>query len=213
VTKLDQKIYHITRTGQEKEPLCVGAKVVLERNLWFDGRLLNGSCGEILEIKYNNPNPTDDEMPKYVLVRFNDYAGNKLYPSEELDGVEGVPIVPILDEPDEEEGPTESPIRKKNLMCIPLRAAYGVTVHKTQSLTLPRVAVYLSWSEIFTGMDFVSLSRVKSLNDLVILDKEIHHNRFLQSSAASNNRAFFQYQLREQERLELRARFRQYFQN
>ena len=208
MTQLGKEIHYIIRSEQKKEALCVGAKVVLERNLWFDGRLLNGSRGEILEIKYHNPNPAEYELPKYVLVRFEEYAGKELYTSEDMEGVQGVPIVPILDELDELEGPMDSPITKKNLMCIPLRAAYGVTVHKTQSLTLPRVAVFLSWSEIFTGMDFVSMSRVRSLNDLAILDSHIQHNRFVQSAATTQNRNFFHYQLREQERLELRSKFR-----
>jgi hypothetical protein len=50
---------------------------------------------------------------------------------------------------------------------IPLRLAYGLTIHKAQSLTLPRVLVDLAG--IFcSGQAYVAMSRVRRLSDLYI---------------------------------------------
>ena len=162
MTDLGQEISYIHRTGSKykrfkPQPLCIGAKVVLEKNLWFDGRLLNGSVGEVLEIKHPKIRKVGScwRFPEYVLVKFDKYAGTELYSSG---GQLGVPIVPI---PDEQLGAAS-----KWAKWVPLRGAYGTTVHKTQSLTLPRVAIYLGSSEMFPGMDFVAMSRVKRLEDL-----------------------------------------------
>ena len=206
--ELGRKISFMPRAGNKKlkpQPLCVGAKVVLEKNLWFDGRLLNGSTGEVLEIRPRDVNKMDG-LPEYVLVNFDKYAGTELYPSG---GQMGVPVVPISDD--------ENPNTSKWAKWIPLRGAYGTTVHKTQSLTLPRVAIYFGNSEMFPGMDFVSMSRVKRLEDLAILDPHIPDKRFVYKkihevengcddpynehvAIVKNN--FFECQLREQARLE-----------
>jgi len=200
---LGQTIYYMPRTGKVAEPLCVGARVVLEKNLWFGGRLLNGSVGEVLKIKYENTTPTENELPEYVLVKFKNYLGTELYRSDQL---EGVPIVPI-DDDDVDEKLTKSNKNKK-FKYIPLKGAYAFTVHKTQSLTLPRVAVFLDYTEMCTGLDFVSFSRIKRLEDLVILDHHVRDRRMIRSTDTSfydknnHHNKFFEAQLNEQERLE-----------
>ncbi len=51
---------------------------------------------------------------------------------------------------------------------IPLRLAYGITIHKSQGMTLDGAVIDLS--KAFTpGMGYVALSRVKSLDDLCLL--------------------------------------------
>jgi len=201
--KLNQEIHHLPRPDQPHkdwesvptQPLCVGAKVVLEKNLWFEGRLLNGSIGEVLEIKYVNDSPAPGELPEYVLVKFDNFMGLELYPSGTL---AGVPIVPILGEKKGEKSK-----KPKMVRYIPLRGAYGITVHKTQSLTLPKAAIFLDDREIFSGMDFVSFSRVKRLEDIAILDSNICTSRLVYDNDYVNG--FFQIQLAEQERLEALA--------
>jgi len=201
--KIGQQIYYMPRFGKEPEPLCVGARVVLQQNLWFDGKLLNGSVGEVLEIKYNDLNQQENKLPLYVLVKFDNYAGTEFYTSGSL---KGVPVIPILDD--------DAPLRfkgkkrPKNVQYLPLKGAYGITIHKTQSLTLPGVSVFLDNYEMCPGMDFVSFSRVKSLEHLTILDRKIQDERIVRDknelfyNPYDHCNKFFEHQLNEQKRLE-----------
>lgn len=49
---------------------------------------------------------------------------------------------------------------------LPLHLAYGVTIHKSQGLTLDRVVVHLGETEFSRGLAFVACSRVKTLATL-----------------------------------------------
>ena len=192
--ELGQEIHYMPRPGLISQPLCVGAKVVLEKNLWFNGRLLNGTIGNVLEIKFKNSPPDPNELPEYVLVDFKNYMGTELYTSGNL---QGVPIVPILDE-------EQAKLKKSKLAkYIPLRGAYGITVHKTQSLTLPKAAVYLGDYEIFPSVDFVSFSRVKKLTYLAVLDRELSEHRLVYGPNTETQAIkYFHDQVWEQRRLE-----------
>ena len=44
--------------------------------------------------------------------------------------------------------------------------AWGITIHKSQGLTLERVVIELGRTDFSPGLTFVAISRVKSLNGL-----------------------------------------------
>ena len=181
----------------------MNARVVLEKNILYDGVLINGSKGTVMEINYKNSKPKEDELPEYVLVDFDDFKGIELFTLPI--GNVGVPIIPIENDTVKWEPNTEEPNSKKsskNKFYIPLRGGYGSTVHKTQSLTLDKVAIFFGKYEAFTGSDYVSLSRVKRLSDIAILDREIQDSRF---SFMDKKNSFFDAQYNEQERLEALA--------
>ena len=56
----------------------------------------------------------------------------------------------------------------KALTCtqFPLMMAWGITIHKSQGLTLERVVVELGDKDFSRGLSFVAISRVKTLKGL-----------------------------------------------
>jgi len=46
---------------------------------------------------------------------------------------------------------------------FPLRLAYGITVHKSQGLTLSKAVLNLATKEHALGLSYVAVSRVKTL--------------------------------------------------
>jgi ATP-dependent exoDNAse (exonuclease V) alpha subunit len=52
-------------------------------------------------------------------------------------------------------------------MQFPLRLAYGITVHKSQGLTLSKAVLNLATKEHALGLSYVAVSRVKTLQGLL----------------------------------------------
>jgi ATP-dependent DNA helicase PIF1 len=50
---------------------------------------------------------------------------------------------------------------------FPLRLAYGITVHKSQGLTLSRAVLNLATKEHPLGLSYVAVSQVKTLQGLL----------------------------------------------
>ena len=125
--------------------LAVGARVMLTSNLWTDAGLVNGALGVVEDIVYN-PGTSPPNPPTYVLVTFDKYVGvawDELFPQT-------VPIIPI---------------ERGNNRQIPLRLAWGLTIHKSQGLTLEKATIDIGRTER-QGLTFTAISRVKSLDGL-----------------------------------------------
>lgn len=54
--------------------IAIGCRVMLRRNLWTEGGLVNGSIGTVRAIVYNNKHKPP-EHPAYILVEFDNYNG------------------------------------------------------------------------------------------------------------------------------------------
>ena len=142
--------------------LCRDSKVMLVANLKAEWGLFNGAVGTVLDIVYlDGRRPTDDPPPQpdFVLVHFNGYKG----PAFIEDNPNIVPIVPISRS-------MECACRCKRLQ-IPLRLAWGTTIHKCQGMTVGegeafRYVVIHPGNHAFEaknpGALFVALSRAKS---------------------------------------------------
>ena len=123
----------------EKEiELNVGARVMLLTNLDFEKCLINGSCGNVLEM--------DDD---YILVKFDNGVTSEIkrhnfefYRNNKL-------------------------IAKRSQ--FPLKLAYGITIHKSQGMSLDRLVV--DGTKVFEkGQVYVALSRIRTLNGLYLIN-------------------------------------------
>ncbi|XP_073231632.1 uncharacterized protein [Porites lutea] len=107
--------------------LCRDSKVMLVVNLKADWGLYNGAVGTVVDIVYKDGRrPTDDPapVPDVVLVRFPGYRG----PPYINEDPTVVPIVPVSRS-------TECTCQCKRLQ-VPLRLAWGTTIHKCQGMTV-----------------------------------------------------------------------------
>ncbi|KAI1783638.1 hypothetical protein LXA43DRAFT_850307, partial [Ganoderma leucocontextum] len=102
------------------------------------------------------------------LVSCPTYSGPTLWRTEPRTGFpDGVPIVPITPIKTTFEAKGKSVSRTQ----LPLRLAWAVTVHKSQGLTIARARIGLGRTEFCSGLTFVALSRVKSLDTLALVEK------------------------------------------
>jgi hypothetical protein len=108
------------------------------------------------------------ELPIAVLVSCKTYKGPTLWRTEPRpDFPTGIPIVPVtpLKTTFELNGKTLSRTQ------LPLRLAWAVTVHKSQGLTLDKIKLGLGKKEFSTGLTFVALSRVRTPDGIMIVDR------------------------------------------
>ena len=149
--------------------IAVGAPVLLTHNLSVEMGLVNGSQGVVKDILYLN---TKNKIVDCILVDFPSYIGPKVITTSHGSGF---PIFKIT-----------VPHKIKidgvypNVCRFPLVLSYSLTTHKCQSLTLEKIVVKLGKQEIFSALDYVGLSRVKSISDVLIMDKDISIDRFKQ---------------------------------
>ncbi|KAH9291956.1 hypothetical protein KI387_042860 [Taxus chinensis] len=120
---------------------------MLIANLWVDAGLVNGATGTITDIVYDAsmPPPT---LPLFVVVKFDRYNGPCWDPSNPLH----IPIPPIS---------------RGNRRQLPIKMAWGLTIHKSQGLTLHRATIDIGTTER-QGLTFTTFSRVPSLANLRI---------------------------------------------
>lgn len=133
--------------------LAVGCRVMLRRNLWTEGGLVNGSIGTIRAIVYNN-GKEPPEQPTYILVEFDSYNGPYFFER-------CFPIIPHMH------------IWTKNgithtLWQFPLTVAHAVTIYKSQGLTITCGTIDIGTREFAAGSTYVALSRFKSINNFML---------------------------------------------
>ncbi|XP_017249740.2 ATP-dependent DNA helicase PIF1-like [Daucus carota subsp. sativus] len=129
--------------------ICIGARVMLNKNLDPRRKFVNGATGTVVGFKHNVPS-------------FQDICKCHILPIVEFDSVPGHWIV----EPEEwvvMNGEVAVAKRKQ----IPLMLAWALSIHKCQGMTLDRIHTDLSRAFGY-GMVYVALSRVRSLDGLHI---------------------------------------------
>ena len=136
----------VTRTaGLEKVlNLCIGAKVMLKRNKSVESGLVNGALGTVVDFSENKG------VIQQVLVKF-DWLENP---------------VPVLRES----------CTFEVLKCVfytrkqfPLMLAFALTIHKSQGMSLQCAIIDAGSSCFGTGMVYVALSRVTTVQGLHLI--------------------------------------------
>jgi len=151
-----------------KYELCVGAQVMLLRNLDTAEGRVNGSRGVVVDFV----NADDVPLTSSVVCGYVDEEAARRW------GGRPLPVVRFADDGREHVIP---PVRITHdvygagtcsRVQVPLKAAWAITVHKSQGMTLDAVAVSLC--DMFAvGQAYVALSRARSVEGLQILDWDL----------------------------------------
>ena len=136
--------------------LCIGARVMLSSNIWTEIGLVNGLMGTVVDLTWELEQDPNTSLPFAILIAFDDYSG-PVYPGCDAG------IVPVF--------ARQSRFDYHGIACtrkqFPLQLAYGITVHKSQGLTLSKAVLNLATREHTLGLSYVAVSRVKTLQGLL----------------------------------------------
>ena len=138
--------------------LAKRARVMITRNLWTSGGLVNGTMGTVYDMicedGVEDPFPT---MPAVILVAVDKYTGSANM------AINDIHVVPIL--------PAEAQWEVKHKVCqrkqFLLVLAFAITIHKSQSLTLARVVLDFEKKDVTSGLSYVALSRIRNIEHLM----------------------------------------------
>ncbi|KAL1974029.1 hypothetical protein VTN31DRAFT_5589 [Thermomyces dupontii] len=139
--------------------LSLRCQFMLTENIWVERGLVNGAIGTLEDIVWP-PDTVDprSQQPMALLIHFPGCNGRPLSISEE-----GKPLVPVF--------PSRREFLHNNVECsrcrFPVTIAYAITVHKAQGITVPRAVLNITDREFSTGLQYVAISRVKTLDDSV----------------------------------------------
>ena len=135
--------------------LSKGSRVMLRVNLWTERGLVNGALGTVMDILYEAGKRPPADQPIAILVKFDKYTGPTFPETPDW-----FPIVPITKH-----------FTDKNVSCtrtqFPLSLAWSVTIYKSQGLTMDRVVVDIGNTEMQSGITYVALTRVRTLDNIV----------------------------------------------
>jgi len=136
--------------GPEVLQLKEGLKVMITANQVVEGdqtpAYVNGSIGVIKKL-FNTFVVVELSDGKVVEINNNVWENVEYAPEKYIDPVTGK---------------QKSKINKKvigEFSALPLRAAYAITIHKAQGLTLPAVNIDFGYGAFSAGMAYVALSR------------------------------------------------------
>ena len=160
------------------------AAVMLTCNLWQEVGLCNGASGVVHDLIFHPERPPPC-LPIAALVDFPHYTGPPfLHTHPQI-----VPIPPHLFE-------WETEGQRLSRQQLPLRLSYAMTIHKSQGQTLSTVVIDLGKAERAAGCSFVALSRVRSLDNVVLQPLSFQRLQVIGKSKQLQQR------LREEERLQ-----------
>jgi len=129
--------------------LCVGAKIMLRRNKSVEAGLVNGSVGTVVD--FIKAQKQQKEEMTHIVVKFDNIPE---------------PVKIERDSCTFEVLKSVFYTRKQ----FPLVLAFSITIHKSQGLSLKTAIVDAGPNTFGSGMTYVALSRVTTLNGLHLID-------------------------------------------
>ncbi|KAK3923180.1 ATP-dependent DNA helicase [Frankliniella fusca] len=139
-----------------------GARIMLKRNLWTKKGLVNGTMGSLVDILYDEDNEPPFGTPRILMCQFDNYKGPGIGPNN---------LVPI--------GLVVSSWKSSQGSCsrqqFPVVLSYACTIHKSQGLSLDQAVINIGKREFSLGITYVALSRVRSLDGVLL--KEFGYER------------------------------------
>lgn len=135
----------------EAVPLCVGARVLLTRNM-EDTRLVNGSLGTLVRFEDAAVGP-GQPYPRLPVVQWDPIHGTEGFTTT---------VMPVVAYGEEDPAAGSEP-----LVTMPLICAWGLTVHRAQGMTLNAAVVHAATMRT-PALLYTALSRVRELGGLQI---------------------------------------------
>ena len=147
--------------------LAKGARVMFTNNTLHKLNISNGSTGTIKYIKFNHSHLNLDGslkspcLPEYVWVDFGqEYKGTTFFPNDPS-CCGWVPVYPQTTRY------WSSSMAEATRTMLPLKLAWGWTIHKAQGQTfIGKFVINLGKKEIAPGLTYVAISRAKSLANI-----------------------------------------------
>ncbi|KAK3918329.1 ATP-dependent DNA helicase [Frankliniella fusca] len=134
-----------------------GARIMLKRNLWAKKGLVNGTMGCLVDILYAEDNELPLGTPRIIMCQFDTYKGPGIGPNN---------LVPI--------GLVVSSWKSSHGSCsrlqFPVVLSYACTIHKSQGFSLDQAVIDIGKRKFCLGITYVGLSRVRSLDGLLLKD-------------------------------------------
>ena len=158
--------------------LKVGARVMLTTNIDVSDGLTNGAMGKVVHLS---------RCGKEILVKFdNERIGQQAAARNRHPGFPGAVAIRRREASFTVKG--HRSVRVSRLQ-FPLMLSWAVTIHKVQGATLPEIVVDMQWEKgnFSAGMAYVAFSRVRSLENLYILNYD-HRQIIVNQRAAREMR-------------------------
>ena len=165
-------------------PICRGARVSVNKNIWQEMGIYNGAMGTVIDIRWKpDESPLHGHLPLYVIVDLDEYIG----PTWDQHNKTHVPI-PLFDVPCDRNG------KCCTMTSVPLELSFARTLHKFQGKSVgpehpTKCMVFEPGNSSFEGNNpgllYTGLSRATTLgrgniNDsaLYLTGNNSNENRF-----------------------------------
>ena len=186
------------RNGRLPLLLAQTAPVLIRKNICAKAGVLNGARGKVVYYYA----PTEEEAKRgsveCIIVSVDGYKGNMHVSTP--NGL-GLPIFRVsANELDEANG------QYNRQMMFPLDLAWAFTLHKIQGQEFQRLAIHLGNYEMCHNLDYTAFSRVRDVQNIMILDDRVLGGRLTNRTAEQQSKRALQ--IGEEERLkELERQF------
>ncbi|KAG9518372.1 hypothetical protein KCU93_g8448, partial [Aureobasidium melanogenum] len=140
--------------------LTIGCRVMVMSNISVRDGVVNGSIGTVKEIRWKQGDTPGVDTPFAILVALDNYTGRTLTAPT----ADGSYVLPIF----RTRYSTQRQGVTHHRTQFPLKLGWATTVHRSQGLTLDKVVLDISQRQFASGLLYTALSRVKTLNGLLL---------------------------------------------